>query len=1047
MTIRHLTVLSAALWFALVLLPQTQDTGDAQIIEEDYRITSVAGRQRAVEDLLKSADELQKSGQVIEAARALNRVGRLRIRMFLAEEAVATFQESLKLLEQQPDPKTQIDSLNGLASCHRKFGKYELAEPSANQALTLSKQNNNVAGEAEALLILSDCQNLRDHALAVRTAQQSLALWTSIDRKRGIADAYVAIGEYQMAQHNLAESTKSLESALNIYRGLNDPVQQAEVLIYFGYIDYRNADWQRALAFYTQAQSLIDKDAEPFKMGQITIGLGDAFLESGMPDVALPKYQEALDYFRITKNQRAMSILKWSIGKANYFSGQHDDAIKSLQTARSEAQSSADVTLTAFCDDFLGRTYHAQNNDAAALSHFQSALDGYSRAKNNREAARVLALMGQVYQQQGHYQKAGDNYQKARETFRFLGDRVNESATLYAIGTLELRQNNLDKAAEYLQQSIAITEEMRRVSSSSDLTAAFSARVYDRYETYIDCLMRKHSANSTQQYDVRAFEMSESARGRSLAELLRGTQTNLAPGIDPQLAQREKLLRQSLRVKENYRVTLLGRQYKTEELSALESELARLAAEYKQVNDTITARYPSYGEINRPTSWDLRRIQEQVVADDETVLLEYSLGADRSYIWIVTRNNIASRELPPEGAITKAVQDVYGLLTSTPSAETEDKLSGAVQKLSSLVLLPVAAELKKRRVIVVADGALNYVPFQILHGQPDNDEPLVATREVINAPSASILGQLRQERARRQAPAKALAAFGDPVFASNYSQTKNARSNEQIAALQVSDNESWRHALRDIEPAGDNFDPLAMQPLFYSRVELANLRDVAGPESFVATGFEATPEKLAEVDLAEYAILHIATHGILDPKRPEKSGLFLSMVNREGKAQNGFLGLQDIYSLHAPVDLVVLSACRTGLGKDVRGEGLIGLTRGFMYAGASSVVASLWKVDDEATAELMKRFYTNMLQRGLRPAEALRAAQNSIRQEPQWRAPYYWAAFTLQGDYRQTIRAQATAGTKIRQKIIAGASGLALLAVGAWWYFRRREGRYSIAKR
>ena len=153
----------------------------------------------------------------------------------------------------------------------------------------------------------------------------------------------------------------------------------------------------------------------------------------------------------------------------------------------------------------------------------------------------------------------------------------------------------------------------------------------------------------------------------------------------------------------------------------------------------------------------------------------------------------------------------------------------------------------------------------------------------------------------------------------------------------------------------------------------------------MATGFEATNEKLQSTDLTKYAILHFATHGILNPNHPENSGLILSTVKPNGQPQEGFVGLQDIYRLRAPVDLVVLSACRTGLGKDVRGEGLIGLTRGFMYAGASSVVASLWKVDDEATAELMKRFYANMLQGGMTPAAALRAAQNSIRQQPQWR--------------------------------------------------------------
>ena len=842
--------------------------------------------------------------------------------MSLAQDAVTTFQEALKLLEQQPDVKTQIDSLNGLASSYGKLSKCELAEPSANQALTLSNQNNYVAGKAEGLLILSDCQNLRDHALAQKTAQESLALWSSLNRKRGMADAHVAIAHYQMTQHNLEECAKSLESALNIFQELNDVGQQAEVLIYFGYIEYRNAAWQSSLDYYTQAQSMIDKDAEPYKMGQITVGLGDTFLESGMPDVALPKYQESLDYFRITQNQRAMSILKWSIGRANYFAGQYETAINSLQTARSEAQSSGDITLTAFCDDFLGRTYHSRNDHAVALGYFQSALDGYSRAKNIREAERVRALIGRMYQQQGNFQKARDSYQTARETFRRLADRVNEAATLYAMGSLELQDNKLDKAAEYLQQSIEATEEMRRVSSSSDLTAAFSSRIYDRYEAYIDCLMRKHSENPTQQHDVRAFEMSESARGRSLADLLRGTQTNLAPGVDPQLAEREKSLRQSLRVKENYRISLLGKQYKQEELDALNSELARLDAEYKQVTGAIIARSPSYAEINRPKGWDLRQIQEQVIADDQTVLLEFSLGPEHSYVWVVTRDTFTSRQLAPEADINKAAQDVYKLLSLRPGEETENKLNSAVKTLSSMVLAPVAGELNKRRLIVVADGSLNYIPFQILRPQPDKDEPLVALCEIDSGPSASILGQLRQETSRRKAPTKSLAAFGDPVFASNYAQESKSNSNVQIAALQVSENETWRHALRDIETDKETLDSSEIQPLLFTRIELANLRDVAGPDSYVATGFDATREKLAEVDLAQYAILHIATHGILDPKRPEKSGLFFTMVNRNGQAQNGFLGLQDVYQSSSPSRSGCLKRLSNGPGKRRTGRGI-----------------------------------------------------------------------------------------------------------------------------
>ena len=362
-----------------------------------------------------------------------------------------------------------------------------------------------------------------------------------------------------------------------------------------------------------------------------------------------------------------------------------------------------------------------------------------------------------------------------------------------------------------------------------------------------------------------------------------------------------------------------------------------------------------------------------------------------------------------------------------------------------MVLWPVASELNKPRIIVVADGALHYIPFQVLPSSSASSDQLVSNHEIINTPSASILGELRKEAAHRQ-PEKLLAAFGDPVFASNYAQRKDPAGNQQSATAQAFEISPLQHALRDIELNGDSFDPSVIKPLFYANRELAHLRDVAtSGESFVASGFNATRDQLLSTDLTRFAILHFATHGLLDPKRPENSGLVLSTVNQDGQEQNGFVGLQDIYGLRAPVDLVVLSACQTALGKDVRGEGLLGLTRGFMYAGASSVMASLWKVDDEATSELMRQFYTNMLRNGLTPAAALRAAQNNIRQKPEWSAPYYWAGFTLQGEYRQIIRAPAG----FRRIGLYWTIAMTLMVLGAvcFWYRRRKRPRIPAAIR
>ena len=1008
--------------------------------DADESAKTTEERQSALAILSAAARQARADGEASKASRLLNRAGRLQLKLNLPQDALAAFNDALSLLKRTPDETSYIDSLNGLGAAYNRLSKCEQAQGFLQQAISLSEANGYVAGKAEALFTLSDCQNYSDHALAIKTAQESLALWQSLNNPRGSAKSEMVLGDYQLALNKLAEATESYEAALNIWRELDAKEGQAEALIGLGFIEYRKGAWQNVFAFFAQAQGLIDEKAEPYMMGQIKAGLAETFIESGMPETGLEKYRDALEFYRQTQNLRAEAAMVWGIGKTQYILGNYADALENLQHALTDAEAMKETKVVALCNDFLGRTLGAMNDRAAALSHFKIALNLYTHLDSPREAARVRALMGRSFQQQGQLEKAVGYYQSALKTFVAISDHVNESATLYALGNLELKRNHLDAAETYLRQSIEATENMRRASTSRDLTTAFSATVYERYEGYVECLMRKHQAEPGRGFDARAFEISDAARARSLVELLRATQTNLAPGLDPQLAEREKSLRQSLRAKEDFKVELLSGKYKQEELAAVEAELAQLEAEYKQVNEIIQARYPSYAQMARPVALNLRQIQEQVIADDQTVLLEYSLGADKSYVWAVTRDSIRSYELTAPALINDAAQRVYKSLAAPPGLGDADEFTPAAQELSRMILSPVAAELNKRRIIVIADGTLHYVPFLALPAPSASNEPLAANYEVVNDPSASILGELRDEAARRQPASMLLAAFGDPVFKSDYKQrAAAANGGGQLAVLLGLGILHWRHAVRDIERRGDSFDPAAIESLLFAKLELDNLRNVASVgETFMAMDFDATRERLQSTDLTRFAILHLATHGFLNPQRPEKSGLVFSTVNRDGQTQEGFVGLQDIYNLHAPVEMVVLSACRTALGKEVRGEGLIGLTRGFMYAGASSVVASLWQADDEATSELMKIFYVNMLQNGMTPAAALRAAQNSIRQKPEWRSPHYWAAFTLQGEYRQLIKSTPVAGMTIYPKVIVGVALLALMVFAAWLY---RHGR------
>lgn len=885
---------------------------------------------------------------------------------------------------------------------------------------------------AEALLELSRQQNLVNHALALQSAREALGLWQAADDKTGMARAYAQIARCHFAQSDLSEAVENYQTALQLWRDLNNTHEQATVLIMLCYIEERKGEWSNAISLLTRARPFVDEVNEPYQMAQISSGLAYIFNENGMPETGLAHYQSARDYYLRASDESSANYITLRLGGTYYLLGDYVQAINNLRQALSGV--APDSLDAAACHHQLGMVYLATGEHEVALAHLQSALAIYESASNPKEAAQVLALIGQAYEQQGRVGQARLKYRQAMAAFDKLSDRVNQAAVTYALGSLELRARDYSAAEGYLRHSIELTEDLRRAPAGSDLTASFSATVHERYEKYIECLMRQRQTRPAERLDVLAFETSELGRARSLAELLSATGTDPTAGIDPALAEREKSLRQALRVKEDYRVTLLSGAYRKESLDALEAELARLEADYKHVTETIRERCPSCGQVSRPSAWGLARIQSEVVADDQTVLLEYSLGEDVSYVWAVTRDQVNSYELPGRARIEETARRAYESLSAPPGTEASHELPAALRELSQLILAPAAAELKKRHVIVVADGTLNYIPFQVLPAPAGDGGPLVADCEVSNAPSASVLGELREEASRRQPTTKVLAAFGNPVFASSYALHRKDGEGQQPAAVAELEKGRLVSALRD---TGVNGDLAVLGPLFYAKRELKELRDVASDdETFVASDFAATRERLISADLTQYVILHFATHGLLDTKRPESSGLVLSTVDSDGRPLNGFVGLRDVYSLRAPVDLVVLSACQTALGKDVRGEGLVGLARGFMYAGASGVVASLWKVEDKATAELMKQFYANMLQKGMPPGTALREAQNVIRQNPRWRSPYYWAGFTLQGEYSRPIRHRPD-GSRLKIIMVVGAGLLTLLAFASWWYLRR----------
>ncbi|MDF5729442.1 MAG: CHAT domain-containing protein [Rhizonema sp. PD38] len=407
----------------------------------------------------------------------------------------------------------------------------------------------------------------------------------------------------------------------------------------------------------------------------------------------------------------------------------------------------------------------------------------------------------------------------------------------------------------------------------------------------------------------------------------------------------------------------------------------------------------------------LPQIQQQL--DKDTLLLEYSLGSEHSYLWAVTPNSIDSYELPGKKQIETAAKD----FREKSQLHYNDL---ALNQLSQIILAPVAKKLGHLRLVIVADGALQSIPFAalsdiILNSKKASEQgkyqPLIVNHEIVNLPSVTAIATQRRELMGRKSAPKTLAILADPVFDAKDERVtgkpdtcmNNKQVTDKLNTIAPKLDSRSLIQLADLKRAAIHFNRNGWGGRLCGTRNEANtiLKLLPKTENLLAFDFDANYNWITSKQLAQYRFLHFATHGFADPLNPELSGIVLSLVDKRGiPTPQGYLRLGDIFNQNYPADLVVLSACETGLGNNVQGEGLVGLTRGLMYAGAQRVAVSLWNVDDIATAELMQEFYVQMLQLHLSPTTALRAAQLKLWQNPNRNLPLYWAAFTLQGEWR-----------------------------------------------
>lgn len=914
---------------------------------------------RALDALEQALSFQRKLGDRAGQAAALNQIGLVYRGQGDGEKALAAFQEALELRQALGDTAAQGSLLNNIALLHHSAGRLREALPIYSQALEIFRSQGDSLRAAVVLGNLGSVyEGLGEPLKAVDYHQQALAM-AVVAKDTGIQGD--AVNNLALIQHQLG-------------------------------------DLQGALDGYTRAAGLFHDLGDRRREAIALNNLGELLAELGQTQKALDTFERALKLDREAGARSGEAAVLSNLGKTRSALGQireaRDSFEKSLALRRETGERRGEATTL----NQLGRHLRTAGQPREAQDVLSRALSIQRDLGDRPGEAATLQSLGLTQVALGETAAALASFAQARDLARAVHDPALEAAALQETARLELARGQPEAAISQLEPVLQIADSLRGQVAGDRFRTAYFESWREAYDLAVEARMELDRRQPQGGHLARAFEISERSRARGLLDLLRQGRVEIRAGADPQLREQEKRLQAELAGKLERETSLWSANAPSSQIEEAHQEAEALLTEYALLDARLRASASRYAGLTRPGEVRLAGIQQ--LLDPETVLLEVALGERRSYLWTVTPTAIAGFELPAREVIEEAAKRAYAAL-SAPASRDATPRQADLAELSRLLLDPVAERLAGKRLAVVAGGALQYIPWAALPDpQSASGAPLLETHEIVTLPSASVLPELRRAAAKRQPASLDVAVLADPVFSASDPRLAVAhRKGSGTPAMTLA-------ALSpDVERSARDVGASGFERLSWTRREAEGIAAEAnGRRVVTALDFEASRETAMGPALTDARVIHFATHGFLDNEAPELSGLVLSLLDGQGHPRDGFLRLRDIYNLDLSADLVVLSGCRTALGKDVRGEGLLGLTRGFLYAGASRVMASLWPVRDRATSELMRRFYHALLHDRLPPAAALRAAQLSLRREPRWRDPYYWAPFVVQGDWQATTR-------------------------------------------